>query len=134
VNFDIRFSPSGAKPLEVTLATMERTQLVRANEDLEHTFSFKHALVQESAYGSLIKHDRQRLHRLVGEALERVYPEALDENAALLAHHFENAQVPDRALFYLQRAAERARRANAHREQIALLTRALALAERSGTP
>jgi len=45
------------------------------------TYIFKHALVQDTAYQSLLKKDRGRLHRAVAEAFERAFPDQLDENA-----------------------------------------------------
>src|SRR5581483_5362412 len=79
--------------LESELSMIENAQLIRRVEEQagEPTFSFKHALVQDTAYASLLKQDRQALHRLVGQTLEQMYPEQKDTFAPLLAHHFDLA-------------------------------------------
>ena len=78
------------------LNTLESAGLVRlaaAQPELEYLF--RHALVQDAAYGSLLKKDRKQLHLAVGEALEQLYAEQRDERAATLAYHFEKAEVRD---------------------------------------
>jgi tetratricopeptide (TPR) repeat protein len=57
----------------------------------EAEYAFKHALTEEVAYGALLTERRARLHARVAEALEQLYPERLDELAALLASHWEQA-------------------------------------------
>jgi hypothetical protein len=111
---------------------LENAQLLRRLDDLDLTYLFKHALTQDSAYNSLLREDRKRLHRATGEALEHAFPNNLDETAALLAHHFEQAEDLPKALEYLVRAAEWAHRGTAHREEQALLARAIAIAEQTG--
>lgn len=114
------------------LTRLENEQLVRQLIAEDPAYIFKHALVQDAAYHSLLKQDRQHLHRVIGQALERAYPDRLDELAAIIAGHFESADDARQALAYLDRAAAWARRAFAHQEQAALLARAIALAERTG--
>lgn len=104
-------------------------QLIRRADENDDAFWFKHALVQDTAYSSLMRHDRKRLHRLVGEALERAYPERVDDLAPRLAEHFEEAGDTARALAYLQRAAENAAARYANREALDFYTRTLDVAE-----
>lgn len=130
MNYDFRTSPVVVPSLETALRRIESAQLVYRAADQQPGYSFKHALVQDSAYASLTRHERKRLHEFVATALEGLDGGKADENAALLAFHFERAEMWERALVYLQRAAEHAQRAVAHREQIDLLTRAIAIAER----
>ncbi|MGH2522606.1 MAG: hypothetical protein ACRDH2_08895 [Anaerolineales bacterium] len=60
------------------LSTLETSGLIRlAARQPELEYLFRHALIQEAAYGSLVKADRRNLHRAVGEALERLYPDRL---------------------------------------------------------
>src|SRR5215510_4596536 len=102
------------------LNTLESTGLIRlvsAQPELEYLF--RHALVQDAAYGSLLKRDRKQLHLAVGEALERLYPEQRDEQAATLAYHYERAEVRDKAIHYLTRAGDRAREGYANAEALA---------------
>src|SRR6266852_3773003 len=83
------------------LATLEHADLIRlAQSQPELAYLFRHALVQEAAYQTLVKQDRRHLHRIVGETLEHAYPERLDELSPLLAHHFYEAGDHARALKY----------------------------------
>ncbi len=100
----------------------------------EKEFLFQHALLQEAAYDSLLKQDRKRLHLAVGDALERLYPERLDELAPLLARHFEEAADDPRALTYFILAGEHAMRQYAFPEVVAHYTSALVIALRTGVP
>ncbi len=118
--------------LETQLAQLEQLQLVLQTPDEELTYWFKHALTQEAVYQSLLFKTRQELHHAVALTYEQLYAEDADENAALLAYHFELAQDSDKALDYLQRAARWARRAAGHREEAALLGRAIAIADQTG--
>jgi serine phosphatase RsbU (regulator of sigma subunit) len=100
-------------------------QVARIEPDLEYLF--RHALVQEAAYASLLESDRQQLHLSVGEAIERVYPERLNEFAAVLARHFEKAGDDEHALVYFIRAAEAALESYANKEAEMHFRRALEL-------
>ncbi len=65
-------------------------------------------LTQEVSYESLLAHQRKSLHEAIGGAIERHHPERLDEQAALLAHHYSRAEAWREAVHYGRRAAERA--------------------------
>lgn len=104
-------------------------QLIRHADEDADAFWFKHALVQDTAYASLLRHDRKRLHRLVAETLEQTTPERRDELAPRLAEHFDEAGETQRALFYFQRAAENAAARYANQEALDFYTRALDAAE-----
>jgi tetratricopeptide (TPR) repeat protein len=99
-------------------------QLVSTQPDLE--YNFRHVLIQEAAYASLLKSDRRQLHLAVGEVLERLYPEKREELAGQLAIHFSEADEPSRAAHYFSLAGDRAARGYANREAVNLYTRALA--------
>ncbi len=71
---------------------------------------FKHALIQESAYRSLLKRRRQELHREALDALARLYPERRDEFLGMLAHHAGRAGEDERALGFHVEAGDAARR------------------------
>ena len=76
--------------LAAHLNTLESTGLVHLAQTLpELEYLFRHALIQDAAYRSLVKADRRALHRAVGEMLERAYPDRIDELAPLLARHFD---------------------------------------------
>jgi predicted ATPase/energy-coupling factor transporter ATP-binding protein EcfA2 len=90
-------------------------------------YVFKHALIQDAAYHSLLKRTRQHYHRQVAELLESKFPEVVEAQPELLAHHYTEAGSPSEALIYWQRAGEKAIRRSANREGIGHLTRALEL-------
>jgi len=118
------------------LEALEERDLLRAQPSSrirnEREYAFKHDLIREVAYGLLPRADRRRLHGRVADWLEGAAGERVEEVLDLLAHHTVEAEQHDRALEYLARAAERARRAAAHREEAGLLARAIASAERGG--
>ncbi len=91
--------------------------------DLEYTF--KHALTHDVAYGGLL-HDRQRaLHARIAEAIERLAPERVAEQAERLAHHALRGELWEKAVAYLRQAGLRAMARAANREAIAHLEQAL---------
>ncbi len=98
-------------------------QLISTQTDLE--YQFRHVLIQDAAYDSLLKSDRRQLHLAVGEVLERLYPERREELAGQLAVHFSEAGEPTRAAAYFILAGDRAARGYANREAVNLYTRAL---------
>jgi tetratricopeptide (TPR) repeat protein len=91
--------------------------------DLEYTF--KHALTHEVAYQGLL-HDRQRaLHARITEAIERLAPESVAEQAERLAHHALRGELWEKAVAYLRQAGLRAMARAANREAVAHLEQAL---------
>jgi class 3 adenylate cyclase/predicted ATPase len=88
-------------------------------------FLFKHALVQEAAYATLLRGQRQELHARVARALEERFSEIVQTQPELLAHHFVQAGQHDRAAVFGQRAGERAMARSAAVEAIRHFTNAL---------
>ncbi|MCC7353202.1 MAG: hypothetical protein IT330_05535 [Anaerolineae bacterium] len=118
--------------LQSQLGTLETSGLIRqAQADPEYEYLFKHNLVQETAYESLLRQDRKRLHLAVGEALERLYPGRQDELATLLGQHFYEAGDDPRALRYLTLAGDLAARRYANTEALQQYTQALEVARRT---
>ena len=115
-----------------TLESSGLIRLVQAQPELEYLF--RHALVQEAAYDSLLKQDRKRLHLAVGDALERTYPARLEELAPVLAGHFDEAGDDERALKYFALAGDVASRQYANAEALTHYTCALEVAMRSALP
>jgi class 3 adenylate cyclase/tetratricopeptide (TPR) repeat protein len=96
---------------------------VRLFPDLEYTF--KHALTHEVAYQGLL-HERQRaLHARITEAIDRLAPERVAEQAERLAHHAVRGELWEKAVAYLRQAGLRAMARAAYREAIAHLEQAL---------
>lgn len=113
---------------DLQLDTLEARGLIRvATLQPELEYLFRHALLQDTAYESLLKQERRALHQVVGAALEELYPDRLGELAAVLALHFEQAGDSEKAVRYLYEAARFAGDRNAIAEAYDLYTRAAAL-------
>lgn len=114
--------------IDAQLDTLEAKGLIRvAAYQPELEYLFRHALVQDAAYESLLKQERRALHRVVGEALETLYPERRGELAAVLAMHFDEAGDAERAVRYALEAARFALDRNAIVEAFGLYGRAATL-------
>jgi ABC-type oligopeptide transport system substrate-binding subunit/class 3 adenylate cyclase len=113
--------------LDRRLLTLQQEQMIRERAQVpELEYIFKHHLTQDAAYNSLLKKERRATHRLVAQALERLFPDRVEEQVGLLAHHWERAGEPEKATEYLLRAGDRARLAYANQEAIDYYRRALA--------
>jgi predicted ATPase len=94
-------------------------------------YRFKHALIQDAAYDSLLKSRRQALHRRAAEAL-RDDPERAAAEPEVIAHHFAQAGLEDPAIEWWGRAGDQALRRSAFQEAIAHLGKAIAMADKAG--
>ena len=94
-------------------------------------YRFKHALIQDAAYESLLKSRRQALHRRAAEIL-RDEPERTATEPEIIAHHFTEAGLDDLAIEWWGKAGEQALRRSAFQEAIAHLGKAIAMADRKG--
>src|SRR5215210_2057351 len=119
--------------LRPALSELQRLDLV-VEERRRPTpeYRFRHGLVQEAAYASLLQERRQELHRVVGTALEEVDRDELSEAYGLLAHHFAEADEPTRAARYLLQAGDAARAVYADEDAITHYRRALSFLDRLG--
>lgn len=91
------------------------------------TYLFKHALVQDAAYQSLLKSKRQQLHRQVAQVLEQHFTETVEARPELLAHHYTEASLLAQAIPYWQQAGERSAQRSANVEAVGHLTKAIGL-------
>ena len=113
--------------LDRQLRELQRLELVREEaREPEREYAFRHALTQEAAYGSILQRRRKELHLRVGEALEALFPDRTDEQAAVVGHHFAEA-ADARAVGYLRAAGDRALRLYALEEAVTHYRRALTL-------
>jgi predicted ATPase/class 3 adenylate cyclase len=90
-------------------------------------YVFRHALIQEAAYSSLLKSRRQQFHQRIAQALEEQFPETVETQPELVARHFTEAQRAAQAVPSWLRAGQRAVERSANREAIDHLTNGLAL-------
>src|SRR5262249_2987198 len=86
------------------------------------TYLFKHALIQDAAYQSLLRSTRQQYHQRIAQALEAHFPALCETQPELLAHHYTEAGLGAPAIPYWQRAGQRAIQRSAHAEAMAHLT------------
>ena len=99
------------------------------------TYTFKHALIQDAAYESLLKSTRQQYHQCIAQVLEAQFAETAETQPELLAYHFTEAGLTEKAVGYWQKAGQRASERSAHVEAIAHLRQGLAsLASLPETP
>jgi class 3 adenylate cyclase/predicted ATPase len=91
------------------------------------TYTFKHALIQETAYQSLLKRTRHQLHARVTQMLEEHFPERVASEPEVIARHYDQAGLVAQASAHYQRAGERATQRSANEEAIGHLRRALDL-------
>jgi len=100
----------------------------------EPAYVFKHAVIQDVAYNSLLRERRRELHRAVGEAIEELYADRLGEHYEELAHHFVNGEAWDKALEYLVRSGDRARAGFANQAALDFYSKALEAARHLSPP
>ena len=92
-------------------------------------YLFKHALIQDAAYQSLLKRTRQQYHQQVAKLLEDRFPEVASTQPELVAHHYTEANCPAQAIAYWHKAGVAAASKSANVEAIDQFRRGLALVE-----
>lgn len=100
-------------------------------EPLREEYTFRHVLIQEAAYDSILIKKRVELHRRIAETLEELHANRIEEFAPLIAYHFYTAQDP-RSLSYDLLAGEKASRLYANAEAATHFSRALGVAKQNG--
>ncbi len=88
-------------------------------------YRFKHALIQDVAYQSLLRRERWQLHQDIARTLETQFPETVQTQPELIAHHYKEAGQVEPAIVYWQRSAEAAIARSAYKEAIAHLRQGL---------
>ncbi|ETX09287.1 MAG: hypothetical protein ETSY2_00295, partial [Candidatus Entotheonella gemina] len=108
-------------------------QLVDADLVFQHGFlpqaryRFKHMLVRDAAYESILKRRRQGIHQQIAEVLEAQFPDTAEAEPGLVAHHYAEAGRHEQAIIYWQRAGQLAYQRSANQEAIGYLTTGLEL-------
>src|SRR5206468_11569821 len=90
-------------------------------------YMFKHALIQDAAYASLLRSTRQQVHQQVAQLLEARFPEIVETQPELVAQHYTAAGCTEQAIPYWQRAGEHASDRSANLEAISHLTTGIEL-------
>jgi serine/threonine protein kinase/tetratricopeptide (TPR) repeat protein len=116
-----RTMKSGAA-LQGSLESLQAFGLIQQTRVLpESAYRFKHALTQEVAYESLLMHQRKALHQSVGQAIEMLYSDRLEEQLELLVHHFSQAGDWAKAAGYARQSAEKARSLSRFSEALSMI-------------
>ena len=114
--------------LAAALAQLVDAELIWADgAPPDATYTFKHALIQETAYESLLRSTRQRYHQRIATVLEREFREIVETEPETVAHHYTRAELPGRALPHWLHAGRRALERSANVEAAAHLRGGLAL-------
>jgi class 3 adenylate cyclase/predicted ATPase len=115
-----------AETLGAALARLVDAGLVH-RAGMPQLYIFKHALIQEAAYQTLLRSVRQQYHQRIAQTLAERFPEIAETQPELIAHHYTEAGVAAQAIPYWQRAGQRAVERSASAEAISHLTRGLEL-------
>src|SRR5262249_12195777 len=121
-------SPLDETTLQHGLAQLVDAELLyQRGHPPQAQYLFKHALIQDTAYQSLLKSTRQQYHQRIAQVLEAQFPEITATQPELLAHHYTEAGLAEQAIGYWQRAGQHANARSAHVEALSHLTQGLAL-------
>ena len=108
------------------LSDLHSTDLIyQQSTSPESGYAFKHALVREVAYNSVLIERRKVLHEQAGQAIEVLFQDALDDHLTELAHHYSHSANTLKAVKYLLRSGQQAGQRMAHAEGIAYFNRGL---------
>ncbi len=110
-------APLEPDALDAELLRLEAAALLERRDDgPDSTLVFRHALVRDAAYGSLLRGDKQRLHGQIAEALQRSFPQIAEARPELLAQHFGGAGLCQESFGYWMMAGKRATDSTAYAE------------------
>ena len=124
-------SPLGEASLDGALEQLEQAEIIsQLSQPPNAHYLFRHALVQDAAYESLLLRQRQRLHGDIANAVLERFPERARTEPELIAHHFTEAQQMEQAVSHWARAGHNALAASANVEAIAQLGKALSCLQR----
>jgi hypothetical protein len=118
--------------LDERLSELQSAELIREQQRLpELEYIFKHALARDATYESILLKRRRELHTQVGEAIETLYADRLEEFYSLLAYHYAQAEAWEKAQKYLLKAGDQSGRVAAGAEALALYGQAVMAYERA---
>ena len=129
-------APQAEDTLHAGLAQLVGAELLyQRGRPPQARYIFKHALIQDAAYASLLKSTRQQVHQQIAQVFEARFPAFVETQPELVAQHYTAAGCAEQAIGYWQQAGQRALQRSAHVEAISHLTRGLeSLAALPDTP
>ena len=110
---------NGRHGIETELNELDRKGFIELEPESDDSYAFKHSVIQEVAYTSLSFGLRRILHGSIGEYIERIHADSLDQQIDLLAHHFFTGEAWPKGLEYKLQSARRAQREYANEAAIA---------------
>jgi len=114
--------------LQAELAKLVNAEILyQKGRPPRRTYIFKHALLEDALYNALVKGKRQSFHRRIAEVMEAQFPQTVETRPELLAHHFTEATLKEKAIGYWLKAGIHARDKSANVEAIGHLTKGLEL-------
>jgi class 3 adenylate cyclase/tetratricopeptide (TPR) repeat protein len=121
-------APRDEASLQAGLAQLVQAELLyQRGRPPRATYVFKHALIQDAAYASLLKSTRQHVHRHIAEILEARFPTLVEMRPELVAQHYTTAGCAEQAVVYWQRAGQQASDRSAHLEAVSHLSTGIEL-------
>ena len=121
-------APISATDLQVSLAKLVEAEILYQRGVGEQArYFFKHTLIQDTAYQSLLKSTRQQYHQQIARILEDRFSETKESQPELLAHHYTEANLSEQAIPHWRKAGERASQRSAYVEAIRHLTKGMEL-------
>ena len=119
-------SPLDEATLQARLAQLVATELLyQRGRPPRATYIFKHALIQDAAYASLLRSTRQQYHQRVAHVLAARFPETVEAQPELLAHHYTEAALTEDAVHFWHKAGQQASTRSAYVEAMAHLRQGL---------
>jgi class 3 adenylate cyclase/predicted ATPase len=116
-------APQDEETLQAGLAQLVAAELLyQRGRPPRARYLFKHALIQDAAYASLLKSSRQQVHQQVAQILEARFPALVETQPELVAQHYTAAGCHEQAVVYWQRAGQQASDRSAHLEAISHVT------------
>ena len=104
-----RYAGFSGDPFSAQVIAVIVSTVVRQGVPPQATYLFKHALVQDAAYGTLLREPRRALHARIAETLESQFAEIAENQPEVLGRHFTEAGMSETAIRYWSKAGERAR-------------------------
>ncbi len=121
-------SPLDEETLQKALSRLVEAELMyQRGLPPQSRYIFKHALIQDAAYQSLLKSTRRHYHQQIAHVLEEQFAELKETQPELLAHHYTEAGLAEQAIPYWQQAGQKAIQRSAYTEAINHLTKGLEL-------
>jgi predicted ATPase len=121
-------APQDENALQEGLAQLVQAELLyQRGRPPRARYLFKHALIQDAAYASLLKRTRQQVHQQIAEVLEARFPALVETQPELVAQHYTAAGCAEPAVHYWQRAGQHASDRSAHLEAVSHFTTGIEL-------